>query len=222
MLELIGNYLPLGVTVAVSPMVLVGLIVVLTSAKGATGGIAFTAGWFMGIFIPVAIVVAIGQETGADQDTPQAQNGLQIGGLILAGLMLWLSYRSFAGRPAPGQEAKPPGWLAALDQMSLAKIFGVGMALIFLNLKNLPIMAQAAALISLSELSATQKFIGVLVFTLLGTITGVIIVGIALFAKHADQILGRSRHWLIQHNATVMGTLFGFLGIQQLGKALGG
>ncbi len=220
--ELIGELIPMGFAVAMSPMSLVGLIVVLTSARGVKAGSAYTIGGFLGILVPTGVALLAGDASGAS-DSSSAETGVQIGALLMALLLFYLSYRSFIGRPAPGQHAEEPKWLAGLNNMSLFALAGVGAALVALNVKNLPMMLSAASVIAVSDVDSTGKIVAVVVFALIGSSAALLATGAAMLGGDgAKQRLDNIREWLVQHNAVVMGCLFGVLGLGQFSKAISG
>ena len=62
-------------------------------------------------------------------------------------LLLLLAVRQWRGRPKPGAEAALPGWMSAMDSLTLPKAAGLGFVLSAVNPKNLLMCVAAGAAI---------------------------------------------------------------------------
>src|ERR1039458_1159690 len=131
--------------------------------------------------------------------------------------------KQWRGRPAPGEQAPPPKWMAALDTFGPGKSLGLGAALSGVNPKNLVLTIAAAASIAQAGLPGVQQ-VGVLaVFIVLGSVTvaAPLVIYLAMGAKAAG-ILEGWRTWLAGHNAAIMLVLFLVFGVLLVGQGIAG
>lgn len=218
MLEVIAQNLAQVTAVAVSPMPLICLIVLMLAGSRAAA-LSWVAGWL----ITVAVLLGLATVTSATPVGAAAdETGVNYLAFVLAGLFLWLAWRSFGNRPAPGTQAQEPAWLSALGSMSEVKVFLLSAALIALNAKNLPIYAAVGASVAAADLGPAAATLTIAILAVLSTLSAIVVVAVPVVGgETAGDLLERWRGWLIQHNSVVMAVLFLFLGLTQLGNALG-
>ncbi len=218
MLDVVAQNLTPAFALALSPMPLIALIVLMVAGSRASA-LAWTIGWFTTIFVVVGIAAAAGRNTPAGDVADD--DGVNYLSFALAALLLYLSYRSFQNRPAPGMQAEEPGWISTLGGLSLPKVFGLAVVLLLLNAKNLPIYVSIGAAVAAADLSTGESVGAVAIIAFIGSLSAIVIYLVAVLGgDSAAGLLERWRVWLIQNNATVMGILFLVLGVLQLGNAL--
>ena len=217
MAEAIGAILATAVGVAISPVPIIAVILMLFSSAATRNSLSFLAGWLIGLTAAGLIVIGLG--FAQSDDGPSTASGwikLAIGALFLA-----LGVKQWRSRPAPGDEAEVPGWMASIDEFTAGKSFGVGLLLSAANPKNLGLTIAAAATISAAGLSGGEEYIVLAVFIVLASLTVAIPVIINLVAgEKAEPILDSMKTWLIANNATVMSVLFVVLGAKLLGDGI--
>lgn len=220
MLRLIGENLGPAFAATVSPIPLIGLTVILTSKKGVVGGLAFAVGWFLAVFLGILVFGLLGQ-AAASSDQSATDTGISFMSVAIGVLFLYLAWRNFQNR----NDHAEPSWLGTVDEMSVPKIFGLGLVAELLNAKNLPLFASiggalAAAAESAGESTGTLVGAG-LVLAAVGSIIAIVAVGLGMFAGESGQrALSAMRQFLIENNHVIMMVLFGYLGAAQLGRAL--
>ena len=128
MLGVIGELLPLAVGIALSPVPVVAQILMLFGKRARSNGPAFMVGWVLALAIwGVILLVAGGAGELGGGGTPGVI--ASVIKLLLGLLFLFLAYRSWKGRPEPGEEPKLPPWMATLDSFSAGKSFGLTLLL---------------------------------------------------------------------------------------------
>src|SRR5712691_6257046 len=65
--QAIGGSLPLAIGIAISPIPIIAVVLMLTTPRAKANGLAFLAGWLLGLGIVGAIVLAIAGPSGASQ-----------------------------------------------------------------------------------------------------------------------------------------------------------
>ena len=66
--EAIGQVLPLAIGVALSPLPIVAVVLMLVTPRGRANGLAFVAGWIVGLAVVGAIVLAVAGKAGPSDD----------------------------------------------------------------------------------------------------------------------------------------------------------
>lgn len=222
MLGVIGDFLGPAVGVAMSPMAIVGFILMLVSAGGMPKAWGFMAGWAVGTGV---ILVAIGALVSGTENEAGDSNSAILGWVrILLGLgMAFLAWRTWQKRPADGEAATLPGWMQAMDTVTPGKAVGLGVVLSAANPKNLPMVITSAGVIGQANLNGVETVVCCLVFVVLACLGMLIPIGIFLAAgDRGTSILDTARTWLVNNNATIMAVLFLILGVNIIGKGLGG
>jgi hypothetical protein len=222
MLSVIGDFLGPAIGVALSPMAIVGFILMLVSAGGMPKAWGFIAGWAVGtgaVLVILGLVVS-----GTENDDSTANNAL-LGWIriVLGMLMVGLAWRQWKGRPAHGEAPVLPKWMQAMDKVTPVKAVGLGVVLSAANPKNLPLLITSAGVIGQANLSGLETTASVIIFIVLACLGMLIPIGIFLAAgEKGAAILDAVREWLVNNNATIMAVLFLILGVSIIGKGLGG
>lgn len=218
----IGEMLPLAIGIAISPLPIIAIILILTTPKARTNGLAFLGGWVLGLAVVAVAVLIItdAAETATSNDTSRIVSVIKI---VLGLLLLFLAWRKFQKRPRPGEETPMPQWMAALDRFTPARSVAVGALLAGPKPKNLILNAAAAAGIAQSGIGGLQQAAVLILLILIGSIG--IIVPVAVYFTMGDkaaQVLDEWRTWLATNNATVMMVLFLVFGVTLVGKGIAG
>ena len=220
--HILGDILPLALGVAISPIPIIAVILMLFSKRARSNGLAFMFGWVITLAVVGGVVLMM---TNAGKisagGTPTTLS--YVIKLVIGLLFLFLAYRNWEKRPAPGEAAQLPAWMASLDSFTSGKSFGTAALMAGVNPKNLGLTLAAALTISQAGLSGTQSWIALLVFVILGSITVAAPVLYYLIAgASAEKTLNGWKAWLTANNATVMFVLFLVLGVKLIGDGLGG
>jgi hypothetical protein len=220
--DVIGEILPLALGVAISPIPIIAVILMLFSKRARNNGLAFMFGWIIALTVAGGIVLVLANAGKiAAEGTPSTL--AYVIKLLLGLLFLFLAYRNWQKRPAPGEEAQMPPWMATIDSFTSGKAFGMAALFAGVNPKNLGLTLAAAMAISQAGLSSAQSWIALLVFVVLASITVAAPVLYYLIAgATAEKTLTSWKLWLSANNATVMTILFLILGVKLVGDGLGG
>jgi threonine/homoserine/homoserine lactone efflux protein len=219
--QAIGNLLPFAMAVALSPIPIIGIVVVLGTPKARTNGPAFAVGWLLGLTVVMTAVLVF--TNGSDQPDSAASNTTNAVSLALGLVLLALAVKQWKKRPKPGEEPTLPAWMATVDTLNSAKALALGVAMSVLNPKNLILAAGAAASIAQAGLSTADTALAAAVFVVLASVT---VVGAVLFHLLAGQRavgpLGTLKEFMAQHSAVIMMVILLILGAKLVGDGLGG
>jgi threonine/homoserine/homoserine lactone efflux protein len=200
-------------------MPIVALVLMLVSRRGRSNGLAFVVGWVVGILLVGMIVVLVtGAATGDSGPTPSWVGWVEI---ALGLLLLLVGLKQWRGRPRDGSETAIPTWMAAIDDFTPVKAFGIAFALSALNPKNLLLVVAGAAAIATATTDTSDRIVAMVIFTVVASLGVAIPLGIYLMmGERAADVLGSIKTWMISHNAVIMAVLLLVIGVKVFGDGL--
>src|ERR1700709_1790860 len=118
--QAIGQVLSFGVGVSLSPIPIVGVVLMLGTPRARANGLAFLAGWIGGLAVvgTVVLLVSSGAEASEGGGPADWVNVLKI---VLGVLLLVVALRQWRGRPRAGETAAMPKWMQKIDTFSAPK-----------------------------------------------------------------------------------------------------
>jgi len=220
--QAVGNSITLAVGVAISPIPVIAIILMLLSKRAGVNSFAFGLGWVIGIAGALTVVIVASASIGTGTNGTQS-NGTSTTKVILGALLLLLALRNWRKRPAPGQPATLPKWLEAIEGISPIKAGGLGIALSALNPKNLILIIGGGLAIAGAPASSGNKVIAAIIFVAIAACTVIApIVAYRILGQRAQSVLESLDTWLRTNNAVVMAVLLGVIGVDLIGKGVGG
>ncbi|MEV5258049.1 GAP family protein [Streptomyces anulatus] len=218
--EAVGSMLTSAVGIAISPLPLIAVILMLATPKGRANGIAFTAGWVVGLAVVVTLVVVAGSGMTAGGEKPTWAYWLK---LALGVLFVLMALKQWRDRPREGREATAPKWMRAIDRFTPGKAAGLAVALVAANPKNLVLAIGGAVSIATSGASAGGKTVAAVLMVLIGSLCTLLPLGVFLLGgDRSARVLGGWKEWMAAHNAAIMTTVLAVLGAKYIGDALTG
>ena len=219
--QAIGEFLPLAVGVAISPIPVIAVILMLFSGRARQNSLAFMFGWVAGIIVAMAILIAIASTQDLSTGGQPSDTSSWIK-LVLGLLLLVAAAGQWRKRPKSGEEPTMPGWMTKIDTLKPGAALGLGFLLVALNPKNLLLMAGAAVSIAQANLSSNDTVIAVAVFMVIGACTVATPTLAYLFmGAKVQPKLDSAKAWLSANNTAVMAVLLLVIGVSLFGKGLG-
>lgn len=220
--DAIGQVLSFGVGVALSPIPIIGVVLMLGTPQARANGLAFIAGWIFGLAVVGTIVLLAASGAGASNSGAPA-DWVSIVKLALGVLLVIIAVRQWHARPRGSAEPELPGWMKTIDTFTPPKAAGMAVLLSAVNPKNLLLVVGAAAAIAQTGASTVDQAVALLVFVLLGTLgPGIPVAIYFLMRERAAAILEGMRGWMARENATIMAVLCSVIGAKLIGDAISG
>jgi hypothetical protein len=217
----LGEVLPLALGVLISPIPIIATILMLLAPRARAASVGFMVGWLAGIVVALAVFIALAAVI-PEQDDDASKPIAGTVKIVLGLLMLLIARKQWRGRPHDDDEPDLPGWMAAIDTMTLTKSLALGFALAALNPLNLLMTASAGVLVGTAQLSVAEVAAVVAVFTVIAGASVAVPVISYLVARDAMAgPLQSLRVWLVHNNATVMAVLLLVIGVTMIGKGIG-
>jgi hypothetical protein len=214
----IGQLLPLGVGVAISPISIMAVIMMLTSGRDAAGGLSYALGWVVGITLITVVALVVTSESSGGKAS-SSSTGAAVAQLILGIALVALAVMRWRKR---GADAAPK-WMTALESVGPAKAAGLGLLLAAAKPKNLLLSVSAGLVIGTRALSVGGQVIAVAIFVALASLTIAGPVGYYLLRSAKARVTLQSwRSWLATNNAAVIAVLLLVIGVSLLGNAITG
>jgi threonine/homoserine/homoserine lactone efflux protein len=222
MSQAIGQVLSLAVGVSLSPIPIIGVVLMLATPRARSNSLAFLAGWVAGLAIVGAIVLLVSSGAEASESGAPATwvDWLKI---VLGVLLLGVALRQWRSRPRPGEEAAMPGWMNAIDTFGAPKAAGLAVLLSAINPKNLLLVVAAAAAISQTGVSAGDQAVALAIFILVATVgPGVPVAIYFAMGERSKHLLDELRRWMADNNAVIMMVICLLIAAKLIGDGIAG
>jgi hypothetical protein len=220
--QAIGQVLAFAVAVGLSPIPIVGVVVMLSTPQARSNGPAFLLGWIFGLTALGALVLLVASGAEASE-SGQPANWVSVLKLVLGVGLLLLAVKQWKGRPAPGADAALPAWMSAVDHFTATRSAALGVALAAFNPKNLILVVGGASAIAQTGVAAGSQAVAMAIFILIGTIgTGVPVLLFFTMGERSERMLDELKGWMAQNNATIMAVICLLIGAKLLGDGLTG
>jgi len=218
--QAIGGSLALAIGIALSPVPIIAVVLMLTTPRARVNGPAFVLGWLLGLGVIGAIVLAVAGPANASSSGAPATWVSWLKIILGAGLLL-IAARQFRGRPHGEDQAPMPKWMGAIENFKPAAALGTGALLAGANPKNLILAVAGAAAIAQTGIAGAQQAIAYLIFAVIATIgVGAPVVIYFAMGERSQELLGKLKNWMGQHNAVIMSVLCLIIGAKLIGDAI--
>lgn len=220
--DAIGQILALGVGVALSPVPIIGVVLMLGTPRARSNGPAFIAGWIAGLAIAgtVVLLLAGGGDASESGEPADWVNWVK---LALGLLLLAVAAKQWRGRPAAGNDAALPKWMQTVDSFRPPRAAALAVALSAVNPKNLLLVVGAATAIAQTGASPGDQAAALAIFVVIGTLGPGLPVGLYFtMGARFKGLLDELKSWMGAHNAAIMAVLCLIIGAKLIGDGLSG
>lgn len=215
-----GEMLPLAVGIAISPTTIISTVLILLSPKAKTTSVALLVGCIVGIAVAVAFFAFLSSLL----PLPSSSRTSPATGAILVAvgvLLLVLAARQWQDKPAKGDRAELPKWMASIDSISPAKALALGILLSTASPKNLLLALSAGVIVGGAVLSVGQVAVLIILFTVIAAST--VAVPVATYLVAPSRMTGpleALREWLVDNSVAIMVVLLLVIGVVVIGNGI--
>jgi threonine/homoserine/homoserine lactone efflux protein len=219
MSDAIGQVLSFAVAAGLSPIPIIGVVLMLGSPRGRANGPAFVAGWVVSIMALGGVVLAVAGGAGADDSV----HGPAYLKLALGVLLLFMALRQWRGRPKEGEQPEPPKWMAAVDSFTAARSAALAFALAVVNPKNLVLVVGAAVAIAQTGAATGDQVVALAVFTLVATLgVGTPVALYFALGERSKDLLDDLKRSMARNNGAIIAVICLLIGAKLIGDAISG
>lgn len=216
---MLTDLIPLALVIALSPVSIIPAVLVLQSPRPRPAGLAFLAGWLVGLTaLTVVFLELSGLAGGRRDDPPGWASWLRI--VVGAALIVFGGYRWFTRTKA----THSPKWMASLSKLTPVRAGTTAVILTVVNPKVLLIcVAAGLAIGSAGHRGAHDLWIAVIWFVAVAASTVAIpILAYTLSGDRLDGPLTRLGHWMERQHAALIAGILVLVGIMVLYKGIHG
>jgi threonine/homoserine/homoserine lactone efflux protein len=210
--------IPLALVVALSPLSIIPAVLVLQTPRPRPAGLAFLAGWLIGLAALTSIFLAVsGLIGGLGGKPPGWASWLRVvvgAALIVFGIYRWLTRK---------KAAHVPKWLQSMSKLTPARAGVTGLVLTAVNPKVLFICAAAGLAIGTTGMAGARVWLAELWFVAVAGST--VALPILAFAVSGDRLvepLQRLRDWMERQHAVLVAGILVVIGLLVLYKGIHG
>lgn len=219
MLDAIAQLFPLAVVVALSPLPLMGVIVILLSPGGGMRGLALLAGRVVGVAVVVGVFTAFAEYFVGLGGSPIVTAVVR---LIFGAALMTYAVVKWLRRPRGSDAEQPPKWMASLEGLSGWRSFRLGITVSVLNPKELALGVGAGLVIGSALYGWGESIVAVVVYTVIASITvAAPVVAVLVAGPRVTDSLGELRGWLVRNNSTVVAAVMLIFGAILFSNGLG-
>lgn len=210
--------IPLALVVALSPLSIIPAVLVLQTPRPRPAGLAFLAGWLMGLTALTSIFLAVsGLIGGLGGKPPGWASWLRIvvgAALIVVGIYRWLTRK---------KAAHVPKWLQSMSKLTPARAGVTGLALTAVNPKVLFICAAAGLAIGTTGMADARVWLAVIWYVAVaGSTVALPILAYAVSGDRLVEPLRRLRDWMERQHAMLVAGILVVIGLLVLYKGIHG
>jgi hypothetical protein len=214
--SILTELLPLALVVALSPLSIIPAILVLHTPRPKPTGLAFLAGWVLGLATLTGVFLQMSSLAGGiGMKPPGWASWLRI--VVGVALIIFGGYRWATRRKSEHM----PRWMTRMSTLTPANAGGTAVVLTVVNVKVLFICAAAGLAIGSAGMDAPEVWAAAAWFVVLAASTVALpILAYAISGDRLDPALGRIKSWMQRQHAALVAAILGVIGLLVLYKGI--
>jgi sulfite exporter TauE/SafE len=215
--SVLTELIPLALVIALSPLSIIPAVLMLHTPRPRPTGLAFLAGWLIGLAALTTIFLEVSSLAGGLGDKPPGwASWLRI--VVGTALVYFGAYRWFTRE----KSAHIPKWMQSLSKLTPARAGAAAAALTVVNPKVLFICAAAGLAIGTAGLDgATDVWVAVSWYVAVaGSTVALPILAYAVTGDRLDEPLTRLKEWMERQHAVLVAAILMVIGILVLYKGI--
>lgn len=210
--SVLTGLIPLGLVVALSPITVIPAVLVLQAPRPRPSGLAFLAGWLVGLAALTALCVgATGSLGGLHRSAPNWASWVRVvlgSVLIVFGIYRWLTRH---------RHTDSPGWMRSFATIGPVRAAITGTALVVVRPDVLFICVPAGLAIGASGLDDADRWLAAAFFVVVAASSvAVPILAYAAAGHRLDDAMRRLKEWMEKNNAALMAAILVVIGVMVL------
>jgi threonine/homoserine/homoserine lactone efflux protein len=209
--------IPLALVVALSPLSIIPAVLVLHTPRPRPTGLAFLAGWLIGLAGLTVIFLEISNLVVDLNQPPRWASWVRIvvgAALVFFGVYRWLMRK---------RSSHTPGWIQKLSKLTPARAGATAVALTAVNPKVLFMCAAAGLAIGTAGLGSTRVWLPVVWYVAVaGSTVAVPILAYAVSGDRLAEPLSRLKDWMERQHAVLVAVILVVIGVLVLYKGIHG
>jgi len=210
--------IPLALVVALSPLSIIPAVLVLHSPRPKPTGLAFLAGWVVGLAVLTQLFVEVSNLLGGGLDKPPSwASYVRIvagAALIVFGVYKWLTRK---------RSEHSPKWMSSFAKITPARAAVTALVLVVVNPKVLFMCAAAGLAIGTEGLGRSGAALGVVYYVAVAASTVALpILAYAISGDRLDPSLAKLKDWMERQHAVLVAAILVVLGVLVLYKGIHG
>ena len=215
---MLTELIPLALVVALSPLSIIPAVLVLHSPRPKPTGLAFLAGWVVGLAVLTQLFVEVSNLLGGGLDKPPSWASyvrIVVGAaLIVFGVYKWLTRK---------RSEHSPKWMSSFAKITPARAAVTALVLVVVNPKVLFMCAAAGLAIGTEGLGRSGAALGVVYYVAVAASTVALpILAYAISGDRLDPSLARLKDWMERQHAVLVAAILFVLGVLVLYKGIHG
>jgi threonine/homoserine/homoserine lactone efflux protein len=208
--------IPLGLIIALSPVSIIPAILVLQTPRPRPTGLAFLAGWLVGLTVLTGVFLSLSNLVGGiGANPPSWASWLRV---VVGAALVALGVYRFVRRH---RSEHMPGWMTKTSSLTPGRAAVTGAALTAVNPKVLFLCAAAGLDIGSAGIDVPVVWFAVLWYVAVaGSTVAIPVLAYAVSGERLDPLLARVRAWLERRHATLIAVIFVVIGLLVLYKGL--
>lgn len=213
--SVLTELVPLAMVIALSPLSIIPAVLALHTARPRPTGLAFLAGWLLGLAALVSVFVAASELVGSLDKPPGWASWVRIvvgAALIVFGGYKWLTRKKSEHSPA---------WMRKLSGLTPARAVLTAAVLAVVNPKVLFICIAAGLAIGTAGIGEARAWLAVAWFVLIAGST--VLLPILAYVVSGERLaapLTRLKEWMEQQHATLVAAILIVIGVMVLYKGI--
>jgi cadmium resistance protein CadD (predicted permease) len=195
--SVLGALIPLGLVIALSPITVIPAVLVLQAPRPRPSGLAFLAGWVLGLAALTAVSVAgSGLLGGLHKSPPTWASWLRVilgAALIVLGIYRWLTRH---------RHTESPAWMRSFATITPARAAITGAALLAIGGSGMDVADDWIAAAFFVAIAASTVAVPILAYAAAG--------------HRLDDTMARLKDWMDKNNAALMAAILVVIGVMVL------
>lgn len=216
---MVTELVPLAMVIALSPLSIIPAVLVLHTPRPRPTGLAFLAGWLIGLSALTLVFLQVSGLLGGREDRPPGWASwlrIVVGtGLIAFGVYRWLTRK---------KSSHSPRWMQSIGKLTPVRAGVAAVALTIVNPKVLLICAAAGLAIGTAGLDRpVDLWVGVIWFVAVaGSTVAIPILAYAVSGDRLDGPLTALKDWMERQHAALVAVIVVVIGLLVLYKGIHG